>query len=128
MDSNNDIEDRGYYPEGTSDVVASISLFESTGCGSRPENASESNAFSGLEAQVLLSRENYSGALVESATALAVLETVRLLESELQTTSIRDATAQIKDSLECALASQDPLRMVRPGEESKPPPKLFPTT
>lgn len=69
-------------------------------------------AFSSLEAQVLLASENYSGALLESASALAVIEAIRLLEGAPPSVSTCDAGAQIKDSLECALAAQDPLRMV----------------
>jgi hypothetical protein len=64
-------------------------------------------AFERLESQALFAQDNYSTALLEGVAALACLEAVHLLEG----VRASDLAAQVKDSLEDALASNDPLRM-----------------
>lgn len=71
------------------------------------DDAEMSSAMARLESQALFAHENYSAALLEGVAALACLEAVHLLES----VRSLEFAAQVKDSLEDALGSEDPMKM-----------------
>jgi hypothetical protein len=72
-----------------------------------PPGADTASAMARLESQALLAQENYSAALLEGVAALTCLEVVRMLESM----RAMDLAAQVKESLEDALGSNDAFRM-----------------